>query len=481
MAILIQFRRATSTEWQTVNPVLAEGEPGFEIDTGRFKIGDGTTRWNDLPYFSGGGGVSPAGNIGDIQYKQDDTSLGASAKLNWDITNECLRIGHTDEPTARVHIDGLVKADVLIERLQKNLFAYKPGLIIPFYRYPWNVDTWDSQFLNLISILKMVHNVPCIVILNPSSGPGTTEDAVYRRAIKMLHGAGAIVAGYVYSDYTNRAYDDVKNDIDQWLTLYPHIDTIFIDQMTNDEDVNHIEYYQNLTKYCHRKGLWPVIGNAGSLVPSEYFLQDCADVIVIHESSVIPSESDLEGGDWEDSYRELPYWRRAVIVTKMTPDIDQASLYMMQKYCGFTYVTDQSDYSNLATYIAEEVLFTSRYHVGHQQITFEADFNSNCAVFTLQQISGSGTVTIDWNLGNKVALTITGDVTLVFKDPPKSANLLLKTQQDATGGHSLTFPSNVKWPDGMGPNITDTPNAIDIFTFFFDGTDYYGIPSYNYS
>ena len=370
---------------------------------------------------------------------------------------------------------------MLIERIQKNLFAYKPGIIIPFYRYPWSGDSWDSQFLDLVSILKRVHNVPCIVILNPNSGPGTVEDAVYRRAIKMLHGAGAIVAGYVYSDYTNRDYDDVTSDINQWLTLYPQIDTIFVDQMTNDDNSAHINYYKDITKYCHRKGLWPVIGNAGALVPSSYFLQDCADIIIIHESSALPSESDLEGGDWEDSYRELPYWRRAVIVTKMAPDIDQASLYMIQKYCGFSYVTDQSDYSSLATYIAKEFLFTSRYQIGHPQITLEADFNNNCAVFTLQELSGSGTITIDWKLGNKVSLTLTGDVTLAFEDPPKSANLLLKIQQDSTGGRSLTFPSNVKWPDGMSPNITDTPNAIDIFTFFFDGTDYFGIPSYNYS
>lgn len=37
--------------WSTVNPVLAAGEPGLEIDTGKLKIGDGTTAWNSLPYF----------------------------------------------------------------------------------------------------------------------------------------------------------------------------------------------------------------------------------------------------------------------------------------------------------------------------------------------------------------------------------------------------------------------------------------------
>jgi hypothetical protein len=52
------FRRGLSTEWTAKNPVLANGEPGFEIDTKKCKIGDGMTSWNTLPYltsYSGGG------------------------------------------------------------------------------------------------------------------------------------------------------------------------------------------------------------------------------------------------------------------------------------------------------------------------------------------------------------------------------------------------------------------------------------------
>lgn len=47
---LIQLRRGTATAWTTANPVLAAGEPGFEIDTGKSKIGDGAAAWTALPY-----------------------------------------------------------------------------------------------------------------------------------------------------------------------------------------------------------------------------------------------------------------------------------------------------------------------------------------------------------------------------------------------------------------------------------------------
>lgn len=50
MAIQIQYRRGTAAEWTSANTLLAVGEPGYETDTGKFKVGDGTLRWSILPY-----------------------------------------------------------------------------------------------------------------------------------------------------------------------------------------------------------------------------------------------------------------------------------------------------------------------------------------------------------------------------------------------------------------------------------------------
>lgn len=43
-------RKDLSTKWSSVNPILLDGEMGIEKDTRKFKIGDGVTSWNDLPY-----------------------------------------------------------------------------------------------------------------------------------------------------------------------------------------------------------------------------------------------------------------------------------------------------------------------------------------------------------------------------------------------------------------------------------------------
>jgi hypothetical protein len=46
---LIQFRKGTYSSWDSTNPVLANGEPGFDTTNNVLKIGDGSTNWNDLP------------------------------------------------------------------------------------------------------------------------------------------------------------------------------------------------------------------------------------------------------------------------------------------------------------------------------------------------------------------------------------------------------------------------------------------------
>lgn len=53
MATQIKLRRDTAANWTANNTVvLGEGEPGYEIDTGKLKIGDGTTAWSVLTYFT---------------------------------------------------------------------------------------------------------------------------------------------------------------------------------------------------------------------------------------------------------------------------------------------------------------------------------------------------------------------------------------------------------------------------------------------
>lgn len=96
MANRIQLRRGTAANWASFNPVLAQGEPGIESDTGKQKFGNGTTAWASLPYASAGpqgpaGAAGAAGVADDASVKtlvttpgsQTATALNATYVPQW--------------------------------------------------------------------------------------------------------------------------------------------------------------------------------------------------------------------------------------------------------------------------------------------------------------------------------------------------------------------------------------------------------------
>jgi hypothetical protein len=63
----IQLRRDTAANWTSTNPTLAAGEIGFETDTNKFKIGDGSTAWISLAYVgSSQPAINPVFMIGGV-------------------------------------------------------------------------------------------------------------------------------------------------------------------------------------------------------------------------------------------------------------------------------------------------------------------------------------------------------------------------------------------------------------------------------
>lgn len=70
MAVTIKLRRGILADWERVNPLLAEGEPGWAIDAFILKIGNGSLRWNDLPA------------INDIVIDQDDIDSAVEKYLS---------------------------------------------------------------------------------------------------------------------------------------------------------------------------------------------------------------------------------------------------------------------------------------------------------------------------------------------------------------------------------------------------------------
>jgi hypothetical protein len=58
MATVIQVKRGTASAWTSANTVLTAGEIGFESDTKKMKVGDGSTAWTSLAYTATDGDIT---------------------------------------------------------------------------------------------------------------------------------------------------------------------------------------------------------------------------------------------------------------------------------------------------------------------------------------------------------------------------------------------------------------------------------------
>lgn len=88
----IQVRRDTSANWTKNNPVLASGEPAYETDTGKFKIGDGSKNYTALPY-QGGGSSEPPANMVTTDTDQDITGVKRFLSNRQDLSKPAIKIG----------------------------------------------------------------------------------------------------------------------------------------------------------------------------------------------------------------------------------------------------------------------------------------------------------------------------------------------------------------------------------------------------
>lgn len=79
---------------------------------------------------------------------------------------------------------------------------------------------------------------------------------------------------------------------------------------------------------------------------------------------------------------------------------------------------------------------------------------------------------IDWSNGDRQLVTITGDAcAFTFSNATKGQTLTLRVVEDGTGHTAHTWPT-LKWPGGTVGTPTITANAINVYIFYFDGTNY---------
>ena len=68
-----KLRRGKAVEWSQVNPVLAQGEPAFELDTFKLKIGNGVMSYNELPYIADAAALQSSDSESSILFVDSKT------------------------------------------------------------------------------------------------------------------------------------------------------------------------------------------------------------------------------------------------------------------------------------------------------------------------------------------------------------------------------------------------------------------------
>lgn len=86
------------------------------------------------------------------------------------------------------------------------------------------------------------------------------------------------------------------------------------------------------------------------------------------------------------------------------------------------------------------------------------------------------TATINWVNGPAQifdAQGSSGNVTFTFSNPTAGMSYVLQLVQGSTA-RTYTWPSTVRWPGGTAITVSATNNNVDLVTFFYDGTNYFG-------
>ena len=84
---MIQFRRGTTKNWRSAKTKLASGQPGYDKEKHKIKVGDGEKSWNELPYASG-----------LFEHEVFDSEVNAKSRVEADVEDRTIITYGTEAP-----------------------------------------------------------------------------------------------------------------------------------------------------------------------------------------------------------------------------------------------------------------------------------------------------------------------------------------------------------------------------------------------
>lgn len=249
------------------------------------------------------------------------------------------------------------------------------GIVIPLYTYPTD-GTWAA----VIQAKQSYPNVPFIAVVNPDSGPGSSQDQNYVQGVRNLQAAGVKVLGYVDTAYAGDSISTVEANVNLYKTWYG-VDGIMFDDMTNQPGYE--TYYSTLNGYVH--SLIPgslTLGNPGTSVPTSYI--GTLDILNVYEDNGYPSLSFI-------TYAGCSPADFSTIVTGST--LDASFLTSLSGVVSWVFVTNAglpNPYDVLPSYFTTEVATLSTLDLTTATSSSTTSSPGSTATVTVNSVDLSG-------------------------------------------------------------------------------------------
>lgn len=439
MPTQIQFRRDTAADWTSNNPTLAAGEFGYETDTTKFKVGDGSTAWNSLSYNTSAGGTTINNATANelVTVAATTTELDAEANLTFD--------GSTLTLTGSAALDGVTIADneITTNRSNDNLLLTANGTgRVEVVESLANSTLWSQYNGSHTRIKGFAASLENLSV--DADTVGREYGHAFNLGNKLTNGSSS------NSDWRPRAM----------------LSTSTVDMDGND-------YTRTGMSRGPMGGQFAVIalnsnGSTASTLENMRGVQSSAGIadfnnptqdITVNNIFGNHGQVFVEGNGSSDKTINNGYsfYADSYVEESGTGTSSITNLY------GFYFGTS-SGTNQYAFYSASD---TAKSRVGTLE-RYREEINA---------LTSSSTITVDCGLAPVHTVTLGTNTGFVISNLGTGQSVTIIITQDGTGSRTATFGTDgstaVKFPGGA-PTLSTGAADIDIVTIFNDGTNYYG-------
>jgi len=286
-----------------------------------------------------------------------DVVVDTGATFGSTITTTNTQAPVTVEPTSAPAVPITTTAPTSAPVVTTDLCTVTPTsaepvkLLVPLYVYPGSA--WDD-------LIAAASQVKIVAIINPNNGPVSTVDSSYSTYMTKFANAGIEMVGYVHTSYGTRAIGDVEADINTWVSKYPLVKGIFLDEASNS--ASEIAYYTQVFNFVmSQSGYEHAILNPGVQPDAGYLAISTSIVVYENYGTELASTTFSSFVKCAPSAaQKAGYKYKFTGIAHTTPAGSEAA-YLQQFISmgmGMVYVTDGAGgcctYNTLVSYFAQE-------------------------------------------------------------------------------------------------------------------------------